>query len=134
MQWYVSESTGEAAAVKGRRLEVLLNSPALSPPAAGALVIAATGDRTDGPKPAHGGRPDRANLGKIDTGGVAVSSRWADERVDYPWAVEPSTPAAWFEGGKATPPLRTTLTIAVALVQQAMHTGLPLRAVVADSF
>src|SRR5438477_10560870 len=48
LQWYVSESTWEAAAVNGRRLELLLNGPELRPHAAGALVIDETGDRKDG--------------------------------------------------------------------------------------
>ncbi len=134
LQWYVSESTWDAAAVNGRRLELLLNSPALRPNADGALVIDETGDRKDGHKTAHVGRQYLANLGKIDNGVVSVSSLWADERLYYPLAVEPYTPAAWFEGGKANLAFRTKLKIAVELVQQAMRTGIPFRAVVADNF
>jgi hypothetical protein len=134
LQWYVSESTWDAAAVNRRRLALLLNSPQLRPNAAGALVIDETGDRKAGHKTAHVGRQYLANLGKIDNGVVSVTSLWADERLYYPLEVEPYTPAAWFEGGKANPAFRTKLKIALELVQQAVHRGLPFRAVVAASF
>jgi SRSO17 transposase len=80
------------------------------------------------------GRQYLANLGKIDNGVVSVTSLWADERLYYPIDVEPYTPAAWFEGGKANPAFRTKLTIATELVEQALHADIPFRAVVADSF
>lgn len=63
-----------------------------------------------------------------------MSSLWADEQVYYPVDVEPYTPAAWFEGGKANPRFRTKLEIAVELVRQAEENHIPFRAVVADSF
>ena len=134
LQWYLSESTWDAAAVNRRRVELLLNTPGLKPNGNGALVIDETGDRKDGHKTAHVGRQYLANLGKIDNGVVSVTSLWADERLYYPLDVEPYTPAAWFEGGKANPAFRTKLKIAVELVQQAMRAGIPFRAVVADSF
>ena len=64
---------------------------------------------------------------------VSVSSLWADERVYYPLAVEPYTPAHWFARGKADPALRTKPQIAVRLVEQAVAAHWPLRAVVASS-
>lgn len=80
------------------------------------------------------GRQYLANLGKIDNGVVSVSSVWADEQMYYPLDVEPYTPAAWFEHGKANPAFRTKLKIALGLVQQAINAGVPFRAVVADNF
>ena len=50
---------------------------------------------------------------------VSVSSLWADERVYYPLAVEPYTPAQWFAVGKADPAFRTKPQIALELVDQA---------------
>jgi len=134
LQWYLSESTWDAVAVNERRLELLLKSAALRPSENGALVIDETGDRKDGHKTAHVGRQYLANLGKIDNGVVSVSSLWADEQVYYPLDVEPYTPAAWFEGGKANPGFRTKLKIAGELVQQAKQRGILFRAVVADNF
>jgi len=46
----------------------------------------------------------------------------------------PYTPASHFARGKADPRFRTKLQIAAELVAQARATGLPCRAVVADSF
>lgn len=46
--------------------------------------------------------------------------------------VEPSTPAHHFAQGKANPDFRTTLAIAVELIQQAVNAGIPGRGVVAD--
>jgi hypothetical protein len=134
LQWYLSESTWEAAVVNRARVELILRTPGLQPHGQGALVIDETGDRKAGHKTAHVGRQYLANLGKIDNGVVSVTSLWADEKLYYPVDVEPYTPAAWFEGGKAHPGFRTKLKIAEELVQQAMASGIPFRAVVADSF
>ncbi len=134
LQWYLSESTWEAAAVNRARVELILSTPGLEPNGQGALVIDETGDRKAGHKTAHVGRQYLANMGKIDNGVVSVTSLWADEKLYYPVDVEPYTPAAWFDGGKAHPDFRTKLKIAEELVQQAMTAGIPFRAVVADSF
>ena len=112
LQWYLSESTWEAAAVNGARVELILKTPGLQPNGQGVLVIDETGDRKAGHKTAHVGRQYLANLGKIDNGVVSVTSLWADEKLYYPVDVEPYTPAAWFEGGKADPGFRTKLKIA----------------------
>jgi len=134
LQWYLSESSWEAAAVNRARVELILNTPGLKPHGQGALVIDETGDRKAGHKTAHVGRQYLANLGKIENGVVSVTSLWADEKLYYPVDVEPYTPAAWFSGGKAHPGFRTKLKIAGELVQQALTAGVPFRAVVADSF
>lgn len=134
LQWYLSESTWEAAAVNRARVELILKTPGLQPNGQGALVIDETGDRKAGHKTAHVGRQYLANLGKIDNGVVSVTSLWADAKLYYPVDVEPYTPAAWFEGGKTDPGFRTKLKIAEELVQQALASDIPFRAVVADSF
>jgi len=58
----------------------------------------------------------------------------ADEGVYYPLEVEPYTPKHHFEGGTSDPRFRTKLKIAQQLVERSVETGLPFRAVVADSF
>lgn len=134
LQWFLSESDWDPARVNQRRLEVLCTDPLTAPDERGVLVIDEHGDRKWGTKTAHIGKQYLANLGKIDTGVVSVSSLWADERVYYPLEVEPYTPAHHFAGGKHDPRFRTKLTIALELVTRAVTAGLPLRAVVADSF
>jgi SRSO17 transposase len=134
LQWFLSESTWEPDAVNARRLELLAADPRTAPNEEGVLVIDEHGDRKWGHKTAHVGKQYLANLGKVDTGVVSVTSLWADERVYYPLDVEPYTPAHHFARGKADPAFRTKLQIALELIDAAMGTGVPCRAVVADSF
>ena len=134
LQWFLSESNWDASAINERRVKLLMETAELAPRDNGVLVIDETGDRKAGHKTAHVGRQYMANLGKIDNGVVSVTSLWADEGIYYPLAVEPYTPAAWFEGGKKHPQFRTKLKIAVELVSQAKQRPIPFRAVVADSF
>jgi SRSO17 transposase len=134
LQWFLSESTWDAMAVNERRLAVLREDPVTAPSANGVLVIDEHGDRKWGSKTAHIGKQYLANLGKIDTGVVSVTSLWADEHLYYPLHIEPYTPAHHFEQGKSDPKFRTKLAIAVELIQQAIEAGIPFRAVVADCF
>lgn len=134
LQWFLSESTWDAAALNTRRVELLRREPTTAPDAAGVLVIDETGDRKWGTKTAHIGRQYLGSIGKVDNGVVTVSSLWADERIYWPLAVEPFTPKQHFPKGMSDPAYRTKPQIAVALVQQAVADGLPFRAVVADSF
>jgi SRSO17 transposase len=57
----------------------------------------------------------------------------ADEQVDYPLHVRPSTLAARLVGGKQDPALRPKPQLALELVAAARAAGMPFRAVVADS-
>jgi SRSO17 transposase len=99
------------------------------------LVIDEHGDRKWGKKTAHVGRQYLANIGKVDSGVVSVSSLWADEGVYYPLEVEPYTPEYHFEKGKASPAFCTKLKIALDLVEHSVvEISMPFRAVVADSF
>ena len=132
LQWFLSESTWEAAAVTARRLEILRADAATAPHAGGVLIVDETGDRKDGPKTAHVGRQYLGNRGKIENGVVSVGSLWADEGVYYPLAVEPYTPQHWFAQGKADPAFRTKPEIALDLVDRALADAWPFRAVVAD--
>jgi hypothetical protein len=134
LQWFLSESTWDAQAVNDRRIAVLRADPVTAPSAEGVLVIDEHGDRKWGSKTAHIGKQYLANLGKIDTGVVSVTSLWADEQLYYPLHVEPYTPAHHFAAGKADPDFRTKLAIAVELVRRAVDAGIPFRAVVADCF
>jgi SRSO17 transposase len=134
LQWFLSESTWDAAAVNTRRLELLRAEPLTAPDEHGVLVIDEHGDRKWGAKTAHVGKQYLGNLGKVDNGVVSVSSLWADEDVYYPIDVEPYTPAHHFQKGKADPAFRTKLQLAVELAQRAKASGLPFRAVVADAF
>jgi hypothetical protein len=134
LQWFLSESTWDPAAVNAQRLTTLCADPATAPTEHGVLVIDEHGDRKWGSKTAHVGKQYLANLGKIDNGVVSVTSLWADEHLYYPLHVEPYTPAHHFPRGKADPAFRTKLAIGAALVREAVERGIPFRAVVADSF
>lgn len=134
LQWFLSESSWDPALVNRRRLELLMEDSATAPSAQGALVIDETGDRKWGDKTAHVGRQYLGSIGKVENGVVSVHSLWADERRYYPLEVEPYTPAHWFAGGKADAAFRTKPQIALELVQRAVQTQVPFRAVVADSF
>jgi SRSO17 transposase len=134
LQWFLSESTWDAAAVNTCRLATLRALPATAPVRDGALVIDETGDRKDGTKTAHVGRQYLGSIGKIDNGVVSVGALWADERIYYPVDVEPYTPAHWFVRGKSDPAFRTKPQIALDLVIAAIAASIPFRAVVADCF
>jgi DDE superfamily endonuclease len=134
LQWFLSESTWDPAALSARRLELLRHEPTTAPTAAGVLVIDETGDRKAGTKTAHVGRQYLANVGKIDNGVVSVTSLWADDQLYFPLAVEPYTPKHWFAQGSADPAFRTKPQIALALITRAVAAQVAFRAVVADSF
>jgi hypothetical protein len=135
LQWFLSESGWDPKAVNARRIELLGADPKTAPDEEGVLVIDEHGDRKWGKKTAHVGRQYLANIGKVDSGVVSVTSLWADdEGVYYPLEVEPYTPEHHFEKGKADPAFRTKLRIAAQLVARSVKTGVPFRAVVADSF
>src|SRR5215467_1644084 len=134
MQWFLSESSWQERQVQERRLRLLLEEPGTAPNGQGVLVIDEHGDRKRGHQTAHIGKQYLANLGKLDTGVVSVTSLWADERVYYPVDFEPYTPADYFPKGKQDPAFRTKLKIGVELVRRAVEMPMPFRAVVADSF
>jgi SRSO17 transposase len=133
LQWFLSESTWDAAAMTARRVAVLCADPATAPHGAGVLVIDETGDRKWGTKTAHVGRQYLGSIGKVDSGVVTVSSLWADERVYWPLTVEPFTPKQHFPRGMTDPAYRTKPQLTLQLVQEAVAAGIPFRAVVADS-
>ncbi len=134
LQWFLSESTWDWRAVNEQRVALLRADALTAPNDRGVLVIDESGDRKWGAKTAHVGRQYLANLGKIDSGVVSVTSLWADERMCWPVDFEPYTPAHWFERSRSDPQFRTKLTIGAELVGRAIERGLPFRAVVADSF
>src|SRR5215213_2281394 len=134
LQWFLSESRWDPKSVNAKRIELLGADPKTAPNQGGVLVIDEHGDRKWGKKTAHVGRQYLANIGKVDSGVVSVSSLWADEGVYYPLQFEPYTPEHHFEKGKASPAFRTKLKIALELVERSAKMGMPFRAVVADSF
>jgi len=135
LQWFLSESRWDPEEVNERRLKLLLEESASAAPSEkGVLIIDEHGDRKWGKHTAHVGRQWLANIGKTESGVVSVSSLWADEGVYYPVDFEPYTPSHHFEGGKNDPQFRTKLKIAEELVEEAVETSIPFRAVVADSF
>lgn len=134
LQWFLSESTWDAASVNSKRLDLLRAEPLTAPDDGGVLVIDEHGDRKWGTKTAHVGKQYLGNLGKVENGVVSVSSLWADEGVYYPIDVEPYTPAHHFEQRQADPAFRTKLQLAVELAKRAKDAGIPFRAVVADAF
>jgi len=134
LQWFLSESGWDQEELNGRRLELLFEEQATAPDGEGVLIIDEHGDRKWGKKTAHVGKQWLGNIGKTENGVVSVSSVWADEGVYYPLEVEPYTPKHHFEGGTSDPRFRTKLKIAQQLVERSLQTGVPFRAVVADSF
>ena len=129
LQWFLSESRWDPDEVNERRLELLLlEEPTTAANDEGVLIIDEHGDRKWGKKTAHVGRQWLANIGKTEDGVLSLSSLWADERIYYPVAFEPYTPAHHFEGGKQEPHLRTKLKIASQLVELAVGEGIPFRA------
>ncbi len=73
LQWFLSESTWDAAAVNERRIAALRADSVTAPTADGVLVIDEHGDRKWGSKTAHIGKHYLANLGKIDTGRLGAA-------------------------------------------------------------
>jgi SRSO17 transposase len=134
LQWFLSESNWQEREIQERRLQGLLEEANTAPRETGVLVIDEHGDRKKGSHTAHVGKQYLANLGKLDTGVVAVTSLWADEGVYYPLDFEPYTPAHYFAQGKQDPQFRTKLKIAVELVSRAVQAHILFRAVVADTF
>ena len=134
LQWFLSESGWDPQETNERRLELLFAEATTVPKEDGVLVIDEHGDRKWGKHTAHVGKQWLGNMGKTENGVVSVSSIWAEEGVYYPLAVEPYTPKHHFEGGTSDPRFRTKLKIASQLVERSVETGVPFRAVVADSF
>jgi hypothetical protein len=134
LQFFLSESSWDAAGVNRRRLEVLWSVDELRPHAQGVLIVDDSGDRKAGSHTAHVGRQYLGSIGKIDNGIVAVTTVWADERVYYPLHLAPYTPASRLPKGMADPASRTKPQLAAALIDQARGAGVPFRAVVADCF
>src|SRR5579859_316555 len=132
LQFFLSESPWDAEAVNASRLALLLSDPATAPHADGVLVIDDTGDRKAGTHTAHVARQWLGSVGKVDNGIVAVSSRWADERVYYPLHLRPYTPSSRLALGKKDPAFRTKPQLALGLIEAARTAGVPFRAVVAD--
>ena len=104
LQWFLSESAWDVAAVNAQRLAVLLGTPATQPHAQGVLVLDDTGDRKAGTKTDHVARQYLGSVGKIDNGIVAVTTVWADERVYYPLHLRPYTPARRLPRGQRRRP------------------------------
>jgi DDE superfamily endonuclease len=134
LQWFLSESTWDVAAVNAQRLAVLLGTPATQPHAQGVLILDDTGDRKAGTQTDHVARQYLGSVGKIDNGIVAVTTVWADERVYYPLHLQPYTPARRLPRGQADPAFRTKPQLAADLVAAAVVAGVPFRAIVADCF
>lgn len=132
LQWFLSESAWDVAALTARRLELLLGDPATAPTDGGVLIIDETGDPKDGAKTPHVARQYLGSLGKIANGIVAVSTVWADTSIYYPLHVRPYTPASRLPGGKQDPAFRTKPQLAIDLVDAAIDAGVSFRAVVAD--
>ncbi len=133
LQFFLSESVWDPERVNDRRLELLRADPATAPHGGGVLVIDDSGDRKDGTKTAHVGRPYLGRYGKTDNGVVTVTTVWADGRLYYPVHALPYTPAKHFAKGKNDPGFRTRLKIGADLAVKARAAGFAFRAVVADS-
>src|SRR6266550_2670245 len=103
LQWFLSESSWDVAAVNAQRLALLFGTPATRPHAQGVLGLDDTGDRQAGTKTAHVARQYPGSVGKSDKGIGAVSTVWADEHGYYPLHLQPYAPASRLPRGKADP-------------------------------
>ncbi len=74
LQFFLSESSWDAAVVNRRRLETLWTQDELRPHAEGVLIVDDSGDRKAGSHTAHVGRQYLGSIGKIDNGIVAVTT------------------------------------------------------------
>jgi SRSO17 transposase len=134
LQYFLSESPWDGAAINARRLELLLDDPSTAPHQEGVLIIDDSGDRKSGTKTDHVARQYLGSIGKIDNGIVAVSSLWADPRLYFPLHVLPYTPAGRLAGGRGDPNFQTKPQLGLELVTAARQAGVPFRAIVADNF
>lgn len=73
LQYFLSESPWDGAAINTRRLELLLADPSTAPHQEGVLIIDDSGDRKSGTRTDHVARQYLGSVGKIDNGIVAVS-------------------------------------------------------------
>ena len=71
-------------------------------------------------------------LGKTDRGIVAVTSLWADDRVDSPLHGRPSPPANRLPQARQDPAFRTKPQFGVELVDAALAASVSIRVIVAD--
>jgi SRSO17 transposase len=133
LQFFLSESSWDAAAIAARTLELLCADPLIAPTADGVLVIDDTGDRKDGGATDHVARQYLGSVGKVDNGIVAVTTLWAHEQRYYPLHVMPYTPESRLPGGKQDPAFRTKPQLALTLIERAQAAGMPFEAIVADS-
>jgi SRSO17 transposase len=134
LQFFLSESSWDPAAVNRRRLQTLWTEDELRPHAGGVLIVDDSGARKAGSHTAHVGRQYLGSISKIDNGIVAVTTVWADERVYYPLQYAPYTPASRLPNGTADPAFRTKPQLAAELIAQAQSAGVSFRAIVVDCF
>ena len=124
LQWFLSESTWDAAAVTARRLE-LLRADAETAPARGR---GAHHRRDRGPQGRGPDGPRRAAV-PGQPGQDRERGRLGGQRVGRRghllprWPSSPTRPERWFARGKADPAFRTKPQIALELVDQAARAG-----------
>nr|WP_236072254.1 transposase [Streptomyces polyasparticus] len=123
LQFFLSESTWDAAKINDRRLELIRADPATAPHDRGVLVIDDSGDRKDGTATAHVGRQWLGRLGRTDNGIVTVTTTWTDGRVYCPLHAQPYTPAHHFRRGRNDLDLRTKPQISAELAARGKDEG-----------
>ncbi|HZA24364.1 MAG TPA: transposase, partial [Dehalococcoidia bacterium] len=107
LQYFLSESPWDGAAINTRRLELLLDDPSTRLHQEGVLIIDDSGDRKSSNSTDHVARQYLGSLGKVDNGIVAVTSLWADGRLYFPLHALPYTPAGRLPGGRQDPDFQT---------------------------
>jgi SRSO17 transposase len=134
LQWFLSESPWDHERVNERRIQLLAADARTAPHAGGVLLLDDSGDRKWGHATAYVSRQYIGSRATVESGIVAVSTGWADERVYYPLHTVPYQPAPTLPGGTRDPDFRTKGRLATALVHKARQAGTAFRAVVADCF
>jgi hypothetical protein len=119
LQWFLSESRWDHAALTDQRIAMLVADPRTCPHPQQALVLDDSGDRKSGRATAYVARQYLGWWGKTEEGIVAVTTAWADERIYYPLHTLPYQPAGTLPGGKTDRQFATKGKLAARLVAKA---------------
>jgi DDE superfamily endonuclease len=122
----------DAMELNRRRRALWQAHPTLGPHAGGALIVDETGDRKRGQGIVLAAQHWIGKLNFTATGGVSVTSHWADGTRQVPLGVRAYRPASRLPKGKADPAFHTKPELAWEVIEAACAAGLPFRVVLGD--